>query len=688
MPEVRGALTADRSGQVHASVREIAGAADEAAAVAVAVTELSAAGAALGLEALVRFEVKGPRRTTITAVREDLFLLVDVDPIKRMARTSEVLDAWQRGELLPATGAAPARSGLTGVLPAVEPPPLPRPHHPATVPSTSRLAAFDDPWCSLRRALVRGHLTRAAAFQQAILDAGLHLTPVPGSEKLSTAALQTAMRQMLEGIGSIMAGDPMGGARALSELAGEGQPNTSIRWLAHYWSARAALQSGSAEAARDHVRDTLAISRQLDVEARGVSQLLAAELLARGADMTKALSWLAEARGRFERVADQWGLAQSWLAEARILATRDEAACVAAAQRAREAEPAWDEPVVFLASRAVMAGDQAGARTALGDLSSPAADRLRTLLDAVSQQRLSLLDASEFLRIHHAPPSGQNLRSLERIANESPRFFQAREALAWLLVKLGRYAAAREIFEWLLRQPLGPADQALVNLGLSSTAAALLASGAPPPPVVDTGGTSDPASAPAPALADSALVPQGARTALSGVDSMFSGRLSVFSLADLVEFLRTAGRSGLLVCSSPLGMGAFRFRNGRITGASAPSSASVGDLLVRTGKLTAEVLAAAGPAREGSLIDAGLADRLVLTGAVDAAAVREAGRLHIEQVLRVLIDWTDGEFAFTREDEPPPAGVASIEVDAQQLLLDLFRERDESTRDSVSRPGP
>jgi hypothetical protein len=135
-------------------------------------------------------------------------------------------------------------------------------------------------------------------------------------------------------------------------------------------------------------------------------------------------------------------------------------------------------------------------------------------------------------------------------------------------------------------------------------------------------------------------------------------------------------------------MGAFRFRNGRITGASAPSSASVGDLLVRTGKLTAEVLAAAGPAREGSLIDAGLADRLVLTGAVDAAAVREAGRLHIEQVLRVLIDWTDGEFAFTREDEPPPAGVASIEVDAQQLLLDLFRERDESTRDSVSRPGP
>jgi hypothetical protein len=100
-----------------------------------------------------------------------------------------------------------------------------------------------------------------------------------------------------------------------------------------------------------------------------------------------------------------------------------------------------------------MAGDQATATAALGDIHSPSADRLRTLLEAVAQRRLSLDDAGEFLRIHHAPPSGQNLRALERIANASPRFFQAREALAWLLVKLGRYAAAREIFEWLLKQP-------------------------------------------------------------------------------------------------------------------------------------------------------------------------------------------------------------------------------------------
>ena len=71
-------------------------------------------------------------------------------------------------------------------------------------------------------------------------------------------------------------------------------------------------------------------------------------------------------------------------------------------------------------------------------------------------------------------------------------------------------------------------------------------------------------------------------------------------------------------------MGAFRFRKGRIAGAAAPSTASLGELLVRNGKLTAEALASAGPARDGTLVDAGLADRLVQLGLVDVATVHEA----------------------------------------------------------------
>lgn len=84
-------------------------------------------------------------------------------------------------------------------------------------------------------------------------------------------------------------------------------------------------------------------------------------------------------------------------------------------------------------------------------------------------------------------------------------------------------------------------------------------------------------------------------------------------------------------------------------------------------------------------MDAELIGRLVELRLVEAAAVREASRQQIEQALRELIDWTDGEFAFTREEEEPQAGEATIELDAQQLLLEIFRERDESSRGPV--PG-
>ena len=125
LTEVRGALTADRRGQIRSSVKELPNSGDQAAAAAVAVSELETAGTTLGFAALQRLEVKGPRRTALTAVRPDLLLLVDVDPVKRLSRVLETLDAWQKGtaEAPPVLTQRP--SGFTGVLPAVEPPPAP-----------------------------------------------------------------------------------------------------------------------------------------------------------------------------------------------------------------------------------------------------------------------------------------------------------------------------------------------------------------------------------------------------------------------------------------------------------------------------------------------------------------------------------------------------------------------------------
>jgi predicted regulator of Ras-like GTPase activity (Roadblock/LC7/MglB family) len=671
LPEVRATLIANRQGALLEADPRMASPADESAAMAVAVAALEDSGRALGLEGLSRIELRGAKRASLTAIRGDAFLVVELDPARKPIRVLPELDAWAQE----AGGAAPLPA------PGHVPPPLPRSPAaaaptpaPAAAPAPAEPSA-EPPWGALRRALARGHLTRAAALLRELASAPGAGSGTAGAEPLEAAALEAAGQRMLEGIGSVLAGDPLAGIRMLGPLLGEDQPNLSLRWVARYWSSRAALQGGAAESARDHVKETLAISRQLDVEARGVSQLLAADLLARTGDQEKALGWLGEARGRFERVSDAWGVGHTWLAEARILAARGEQGpSVAAAVTASRTDPGWDEPLVFLAGRALQQGDVDAAETALGNARTPATERLRKLIDAVKRQHVTLADAGEFMAIHHAPPTPQLVRALERIANASPRFVQARESLAWMLVRLGRYSPARDLFTWLLSQPLEPADRALVTLGVNCTSAALRGEG--------TTGDAEAATTAPPGISDSMLLAPGARAGGGGADAMFSGRLSVFSLPDLVEFLRTARRSGLLVCSSPAGVAALRLRRGSITAAASPSSPSVGHRLVKEGRLAAAALEAALSGAGGTLLAPGLAGRLLASRATDAATLRAGTQQQIEGTLRELLGWQDGEFAFNREDEgPDPDGEAAVQVDPQALMLDLFREQDEATRD-------
>jgi tetratricopeptide (TPR) repeat protein len=592
------------------------------------------------------------------------FLLVSVDPVRRTAELEKRLAAWDP-EAAASAAPPPAEErelqppGTSTALPAVGAPAVP---------------PREDPWAALRRSLVRAHLSEAVARLREVAGAPAGGPERPGSEPLLVEELGAAMQRMLEGIGSVMAGDTLGGTRALRELAGPEQRNVSLRWVALYWISRAALHGSGLEAARAQVEEALALSRQLDVEARAMSQLVAAELLNRAGKQDKALAWIGESRSRFERVGDAWGVAQAWLVEARIqLAAGKEEEALVAARRAREADPSWDGPPVFLAGRAIARGDLASADAKLADVTTPAAARLRKLVEAVRQQQVRLEDADEFLRLHHAAPTAHAIRALERISEASPRFFQAREALAWMLVKLGKYGSARELFAWLATQPLEPEDRAGVQLGLSTVEAALVAAGRVPTPSPAAGG-----QAPA-RLSDSVLLTQAGGGANGANDAVFSGRLSVFSLPDLVEFLRSARRTGQLVCSSPAGMGTMQFRKGWITGASSPAAPSVCDLLVREGKVAEQAVRDLVP--PGARPGLAPCEALVKRGLADAATVQAALRRQIELTLKELVSWTDGEFAFNQEAAGEPTAPAlAVQVDAQELLLNLFKDMDEASR--------
>jgi tetratricopeptide (TPR) repeat protein len=623
----------------------------------------------------------------MVALRPTAQLLVELDPTARPHEVERTLAAWalETEVALPAAPAATSTTLAAAATPAAQPAtssapaPGPAPAQPHAPPPAV------DPWASLRRALARGHLGEAATWQQAI-ERAPGATDVPGREPLEPAAFAAALTRLLEGIGDILSGDAITGKRCLLELTDPAQPNRSLRWLALLWSAHASMAGAGLESARQLVHDALELAQQLDVEARAASQLVAAELLLYAGKHEKALVWSTEARGRYARGGDAWGQGRAWLVEARIHAAlgHDEP-CLAAGRQARQVDPSWDAPAVFLAGRALSSGDLGAAERELTKVQSPEADRIRVLLVSVRSGAVSQADAAEFLQVQHAGPTPHALRTLERIANAWPRFLEARGVLAWMLLKLGRHDAARETFAWLAARPLGPDVASLVQLGLRclDAAAGLAPVTAAPTAAPDAPGARVPTPPPL-GLTESLVLPrpQGGAGAL---DAVFQGRLSVFSLPDLIEFLRSARRSGLLVCSSPDGMGVLRFNLGFITGASGSGQPGLAELLVQTGRAAAGAVA---EVATPGLPDHELGGLLVARGVVGPEALADAVRRQIEGTLRALLGWTDGEFAFRREQGGPISGaVPAVQVDPQELLLNVFRELDEARRDAAPAPA-
>jgi tetratricopeptide (TPR) repeat protein len=698
LSEISGTIRADARGNVEdASHSESAP--QRAAAAAAAMSELAAAGDALGLARLDLLLVRGAATSTVTALRGDEILLLALDPSKSTAGVEKALQSWAATKDAPA-GRAPAANAS-----GPPPPPLPaasgglppgagkaaapaRPVRPAPTqarPAASREAG--DPWAGLRYSLARGLLTEAAVRRRQLAEAA----PASGGrEALSAAEIDASTQLLVQGIGSVLAGDGVGGARILEPLGAETQKSLSFRWLALYWSGRAALKSGSSTTARTQLMPALLIAKGLDADAVAVTQWFAGELLAHDAEHGKALSYLAAARVAFEKAEDPWGIARTWLAEARVLASIDrEAEGIAAARRARAADPTFEDPIAFLVRRSLMRNDLAEAEGMLGQLPPTSAERMRSLLDAIRRSLVSPEDAREFLAESDALPNARSIRALERIAQAAPRFVQAREALAWMLLKVGKYAEANTLFRGLLATPLTRADRTSVMLGLGciehaqqavkgpegrSQGAVVAGSATPAPAASDPGKATPVPGASAPS-----------RSSQLAGGSVFSGQLSVFALPDVIEFVRSARRTGRLVCSSAGGLAEVLFRAGRITGAASPGAPRLGEILTGARKISPVALTAMSRAQPADTPDHVLGERLVQEGAADASVVGAALRRKVEAVLLEVLQWKDGEFAFNREGEGAPAGPDALAFDAQDVLLTVVKQMDEDSRSHADR---
>ncbi len=371
------------------------------------------------------------------------------------------------------------------------------------------------------------------------------------------------------------------------------------------------------------------------------------------------------------------------------------------AEQAQKTFPSWADPIIFLARQAMAADELEKADQLLLSLATQSprpveVDREIRLLDMIQQGEISLEHANEYFRLNQTIPTDGVIAEFRKLLGQAPHFCQVEEALAWKLLKLGKYKEAAKYFRTLSEKDLPPEMHSSVLLGLGcitnseardqQDGARLHATVAAAPPMKSTKRiTSVPVMPPPTPAAQEPEVkkePVGALDTAAGGKVVFAGELRLFSVPDLLEFLRNGRRTGTLVLSTEKGIGAIYLRKGMIISAASPNCTNLGDILVTEQKISAEQLKSVAKAQVSEQSSRLIGALLVKQGLADSESIKAALIQQIYSALRELLGWLDGKFSFEPEalDEQHPSEI-EVELDAQFAMLNLFKEIDEENRE-------
>lgn len=198
---------------------------------------------------------------------------------------------------------------------------------------------------------------------------------------------------------------------------------------------------------------------------------------------------------------------------------------------------------------------------------------------------------------------------------------------------------------------------------------------AAPPPSDDSAVRQRPAviTRPRPVAADGST-----REKLNGGESVFTGQLEEFPLADLLVFMRNGVRTGLLTCVTEEGTGSIQLCRGLITGASSPRSGGLREHLLAKPDLTATQRFELTVLPPECFLDDVVEQALLPHSLVSLAELAAAREARIYAAFREMLNWKEGRFSF--EPSAPPAREPSLELTAQSVILQVFREQDEQGR--------
>jgi len=169
------------------------------------------------------------------------------------------------------------------------------------------------------------------------------------------------------------------------------------------------------------------------------------------------------------------------------------------------------------------------------------------------------------------------------------------------------------------------------------------------------------------------------------------GPLRELGVHDIFQLLDLNRKTGQLRVTSALrnNEGTVDFHGGRVIGAFIRDNPhQIGEMLVRSGRITEAELARAEAIRHQAGEPRRLGEILVAMGAVSSRELQRHLRRQVEALVFELLSWSEGYFSFS-EGRPDGAAVDMEEgLAAEALLMEAARRIDEWTRIADKVPGP
>jgi tetratricopeptide (TPR) repeat protein len=230
-------------------------------------------------------------------------------------------------------------------------------------------------------------------------------------------------------------------------------------------------------------------------------------------------------------------------------------------------------------------------------------------------------------------------------------------------------SAAAQAADAAVRPSLRPDSGPIPSVTVSRTPAPVAVSVRPPE-------VRAPSPAPRPLTG-----PVAAAEAAEGA-SAFTGNLKMFTLPNLLEFLRVNTSTGTLFLRGKRGTGEVHLRNGMLIGAAASRAPRLGDILVRTGQLKRDDLDKFISLQRAEETADSLGSLLIERKAINERGLRAAIIAQIHASMAELIAWEDGNFSFDKDEATTsrePGGVR-VELACEMVVLEALRRVDEQRR--------